>query len=291
MRAETLTNCFIHLRLNYQILLAPIFLWGYLLAGGEPDGRFWVAFLSLHVFLYGGTTAFNSYYDRDEGPVGGLEKPPSAQAALLPFSLAIQGVGAVLAAIVNLPYLAAYMAIFVLATAYSLPSIRLKGRPVAGLVVVGVGQGILAALAGWAAAQPAPATLDAFVWLGILAVALVTVGFYPVTQIYQIDEDLERGDLTFAAWAGPAKTFAFSVGVQAVAAILLAATIYSLFGFWQALLIGLFYAALLFSTVRWALRFDPSQVIANYRRVMRVNRIASYGFLGFLLLHLFVFPP
>lgn len=288
MRTETLTNCIVHLRLNYQILLAPIFLWGYLLGEGRPDARFWLAFLSLHLFLYGGTTAFNSYYDRDEGPIGGLEQPPPAHAALLPFSLAMQAAGAVLAAFVNLPFLAIYLTIFLMAAAYSWPGIRLKGRPVAGLLTVGVGQGILAALAGWIAAQPPGPYPGAVASFGIVAVTLVTVGFYPVTQIYQVEEDRARGDITFAVWAGPARTFAFSIAVQASAALLLFAVIRFLWGPWQALLVGLFYAALLAATIRWALHFDPSNVLGNYRRVMRINRISSFGFLGFLALHLFI---
>ncbi|MFN2203878.1 MAG: UbiA family prenyltransferase [Caldilineaceae bacterium] len=288
MNSQTIANCIIHLRLNYQILLAPIFVWGYLLAQGEPDARFWVAFLALHLFLYGGTTAFNSYYDRDEGPVGGLEKPPPAQAALLPFSLVMQAVGAVLAAFVNPAFLLIYLTIFVMASLYSLPGVRLKGRPILGLITVGVGQGVLAALAGWAAAQTPQTFPGLSASLGILAVALVTIGFYPITQIYQIEEDAARGDNTFAVWAGPARAFVFSIVVQAFAAILLAAVIYSVMGLWQALLVGLFYGALLVATIRWALQFDPANVLGNYRRVMRINRVTSLGFLAFLVLNLFI---
>ncbi|MCB0105940.1 MAG: UbiA prenyltransferase family protein [Caldilineaceae bacterium] len=288
MNTQTATNCLIHLRLHYQLLLAPIFLWGYFLAGGYPDSRFWLAFVAFHLFLYGGLTAYNSYYDRDEGPVGGLEKPPPATAILLPFSLTMQFIGAAVAALVNRPFLLIYLVIFGLATAYSHPAIRLKGRPLWGLLVVGLGQGILAALGGWAVAEPTFGALELRAWLGIVAVTLVTVGFYPITQIYQIEEDLARGDLTFAAWAGPTRTFIFAVTMQALAAFLLVAVIDSLLGLWQAVVVGLFYSALLAATIHWALHFEPAHVIANFRRVMRMNQITSLGFLGFLVLHLFI---
>jgi len=87
-------DLFIHLRLHFQLLLAPIFLWGFTLSETAIDLRFWLGFVAFHLCLYGGTTAFNSYYDRDEGPVGGLENPPPAHEALLPFSLILQGIGA-----------------------------------------------------------------------------------------------------------------------------------------------------------------------------------------------------
>ena len=65
-----------HLRLSFQLTLAPIFLWGALLSGGALDWHLVAAFFSLHLFLYPAATAFNSAYDKDEGPIGGLEAPP-----------------------------------------------------------------------------------------------------------------------------------------------------------------------------------------------------------------------
>jgi 1,4-dihydroxy-2-naphthoate octaprenyltransferase len=177
----------IHLRLHFQVLLAPIFLWGYFLAGGLLTGQFWLAFVAFHIFLYGGTTAFNSYYDRDEGPVGGLAKPPPVVQALLPFSLIVQAIGAVLAFTVNLVFGLIYLIIFAMGFAYSHPRLRWKSRPLAGLLTVAVGQGVLAGLGGWAAANPKLSAFSPLAWLGLLAAALITVGFYPLTQIYQPD--------------------------------------------------------------------------------------------------------
>jgi len=44
----------IHLRLPFQLLLAPVFLWGWLVAGGGWSPRLGLAFITFHVFLYGG---------------------------------------------------------------------------------------------------------------------------------------------------------------------------------------------------------------------------------------------
>ena len=41
-----------HLRLNFNLFLSPIFLWGVLLAGGGlVDIRVWFGYLALHLFL------------------------------------------------------------------------------------------------------------------------------------------------------------------------------------------------------------------------------------------------
>lgn len=282
-----MADLLVHLRLNYQLLLAPIYLWGYFLAGGQPDGDFWLAFLAFHVCLYGGITAYNSYYDRDEGPVGGLVKPPPVSQALLPFSLAIQGVGMLLAARVNFSFLAIYLAIFVMGIAYSHPAIRWKSRPLAGLATVAVGQGVLASLGGWVTVRPDLLSLDGVAWLGVLAVTFITAGFYPLTQIYQIDEDRARGDCTFAVWAGPRGAFALALVCQGMAAVLLVVLLARLLSPLEALLVGLFYGLLLVAIAQWARTFDGSHALGNYRRVMNLNQLSSYGFLAFIGLHVF----
>lgn len=285
-RLTLIKELLIHLRLHYQLLLAPIFLWGYFLAGARPDLDFWLAFVAFHLFLYGGMTAFNSYYDRDEGPVGGLIKPPPVRPELLYFSLIVQSLGMILAALVNLSFLLIYVTLFGLGIAYSLPGIRLKGQALAGLVTVGLGQGVLASLGGWVAAKPNVTLLEAVDWLGILAVTLITAGFYPLTQIYQIDEDRARGDLTFAAWAGPRGTFFFAITIQGVAILLLAYVMNRLLGPPQALIVAIFYGFLLAAMIHWAYSFDRARVLYNYRRVMIINGLTSLGFAGFLAIHL-----
>jgi 1,4-dihydroxy-2-naphthoate octaprenyltransferase len=276
----------IHLRLHFQILLAPIFLWGFFLAGGRPNLTFWIAFVAFHLCLYGGTTAFNSYYDRDEGPVGGLEKPPPVVSALLPFSLILQGIGAVLAALVNLPFLVIYLIIFGMGAAYSHPRTRWKAHPLGGLATVALGQGVLASLGGWVVANPDLAAIDPLHWIGLIAASAITVGFYPLTQIYQIDEDLARGDLTFAAWVGPRGSFIYAILVLSVAALALLFVILRLLGPLNAGIVALFYGGLLVFIVHWALTYDPAQIIRNFRRVMRIYMLTSLGFIGFIGWHL-----
>jgi hypothetical protein len=118
-----------HLRLPFQLTLAPLFLWGFLLAEGQLGVRPVLAFASLHLFLYPGITAFNSAYDRDEGPVAGMERPPPVPRRLLGFSLAVQALGAAAAALAGALFLLIYAAIAALAAAYSHPAMRWKANP------------------------------------------------------------------------------------------------------------------------------------------------------------------
>ncbi len=296
---ETLSSLLAHLRLHYQLLLAPVFLWGYLLSGSRLgavagqlriDGTwdFWIAFAAFHIFLYGGATAFNSYYDRDEGPIGGMRVPPPVIEPLLPFSLVVLGIGAGLAALVNPTFLAIYLAMLLMGLAYSHPSVRLKARPFIGLATVALGQGVLACLGGWAVDRPNLGTVDPIGWVGIAAATLVTVGFYPVTQAYQVEDDRARGDITFAVRAGPRRALAFSIAVQAVGAVLLAVAIADRMDVLRAALVVGFYAAILAMIALRAEAFGRLGVIEQYRRVMALNTLMSGGFLIFVLAHLFL---
>jgi hypothetical protein len=89
----------LHLRLHYQLFILS---GGYLLGGLIADEplwkQYWLQFLNVHVLLFGGATAFNSYWDRDEGPVGGLRNPPAMERWMRDLSLAMQAAGLLWAA-------------------------------------------------------------------------------------------------------------------------------------------------------------------------------------------------
>jgi 4-hydroxybenzoate polyprenyltransferase len=280
-------SAFVHLRLQFQLLLAPIFLWAWLLSGGGWSWRIAVAFVALHVFLYGGTTAFNSYFDRDRGPVGGLAKPPPVSSQLLPFSLAMKGIGGLLAWVVDPLFFWIYAAFVVLSLAYSHPRVRLKARPVLSVVVVGFGQGILAFLGAWVANRGELASvLSRDGILGVSAATLVVVGLYPLTQLFQVEEDRGRGDRTIAVAWGPHASFRLSLACLLAGGLLLALVVLLRFGAADALVVGLGLMVQLLAILWWARRYDPAPVMANYRRVMRLNASCSAGLALYLCFRL-----
>src|ERR687884_96016 len=267
MALHDLKTLFIHLRLHFQLLLAPVFLWGWLIAGGGFSMAVAIAFVAFHVFLYSGATAFNSYYDRDSGPVGGIERPPPVPASLLPLALFMQGIGWALAALVNLPFWLAYGAFVGLSTTYSHPRTRLKAHTLTSLLVVGSGQGVLAFVAAWAATRGEVASawsLDGV--LGATAAMALILALYPLTQLYQIEEDAARGDRTLAVAWGPAGCFRFSLTCTLVGGVTMLALLARRFGLVDATLVG-FGLVLQLLGIAWLARgFDSRAVVARYRR-------------------------
>ena len=287
MRRADLSSLVVHLRLHFQLLLAPVFLWGWLVAGGPPTPAVVTAFLALHVFLYSGATAFNSYYDRDIGPVGGLERPPPVPPALLPFSLLMQLIGWLLAAFVNVPFWLACGVFVALSTAYSHPRLRLKAHTLASLLVVGFGQGVLAFVAAWGATRGEIASawgVDGV--LGATAAVALILALYPLTQLYQIEEDAARGDRTLAVAWGPAGCFRFSLTCAVVGGVAMLAVIVRRFGLVDAMLVG-FGLVLQLVGIAWLARgFDSRAVVARYRRVMRLNALSAGALGAYLLVRL-----
>ena len=276
--SHALLTLLLHLRLPFQLLLAPIFLWGWLLAGGGLNGTLVLAFVSFHVFLYGGATAFNSYYDRDVGPVGGMARPPKVVAALLPFSLAVKGIGWLLAGFVYLPFFLIYGAFATLSLAYSHPRVRLKAHPIGSLLVVGVGQGVLAFLGAWAASRGEIASVSS--WPGIggaLAATFLVLGLYPLTQLYQIEEDRARGDRSLAVVWGPPACFGWALVCQAAGGLTMLSVIASTYGWLEACLLGVGLLGQLVAVVVWARSFDARRLLWNYRRAMRLNTLVAGG--------------
>ncbi len=268
-----------HLRLHFNLLLSPIYLWGVLLGGGRLlDGRVWLGYLSIHLFLYGGTTAFNSYYDRDEGPVGGMLTPPGVSPGLLPFSLAVQALGLPLALLVGRGFTLAWILLFLVFAAYSHPWVRLKANPAGALAAIALGQGALGFALGWLAVAPARGLAQATGTTGMLSTALVVTGLYVVTQSYQTVEDRRRGDRTLPVLLGPQRALRLAVAALGAGGAVMLGWLAGRTGTGWVVALALFFLAVGGWLLAWAARFDEAQVAANYRTAMRLAAVTSGGF-------------
>ncbi len=275
------------LRLPFQLLLSPIFLWGVLLAGGTLNATLFISYLAFHLFGYAGGTALNSFYDRDTGPIGGLAHPPPPPPHLFAFSLVWQCIGFILVLGVNNIVASIYGIMFFMSLAYSHPRVRLKGKAMAALMTVMLGQGILPFYAGWATARgdlEGGFALNAIV--AALAATLIIGGMYPLTQIYQLDADAARGDLTAARFLGVTNSFRLAltcVSIGGAGAVYIAATQFSLL---EALGLTIFILALLVLLVRWRNHFAQQTVMQNFRMLMRLYAGVTLPFLVWILLEL-----
>ena len=286
----------VHLRLHWQIMLMPLFLWGFLMSAGPAAAslvtpRFWLVLFIVHVMFYGGSTALNSYYDRDEGPVGGLWHPPPVTHHLLYFSAGLQVLGLVLLLFISVPMFVLGLVMGAMSTAYSHPAVRLKARPWASLLAVSIFQGMGGAAAGWLFVQEDWRTLFSLrAGLVLLAAALTITGFYPLTQLYQREQDRKAGVISFAVHWG-AKVFPLAIACFLAAAALMAILTWQTFGAPAAVLAsgGLVLLAALVAV--WWHRFDDTRVRENYVWMVRLGFLMTAGFLGFIFWQLLQGAP
>lgn len=283
-----LKSLLVHLRLHYQLIfLSPLFAWGFALGGGSFSWRALLGFVAFHVFLYGGITAYNSYYDRDEGPVGGLRKPPAVTAPLLGFSIGVQLIGLALSVLVGWQLALLYAIVMLLSVAYSHPAFRWKARPLLSLVVVALGQGAIGFRAGWLCAAtpalPLSSSLDGL--LGLAAAVLLTTGFYPLSQLYQLDEDRARGDFTFSVVYGPEASFRFALACLVVGGACIVLVALRRFGLRDAMLAASAQLLLWWVVLRWHRRFRR-EVMVNFVTLHRLQFAVSVATLGYVSLRL-----
>jgi len=156
-------------------------------------GRWLLAMLAWGVLGNGGTLALNSAFDRDEGDIGYLENPPPVPSYLGLYAIASMLLGAVVAAFLGSDFLLVYAICVLLSILYSVPPVRLKARAGWDIILNSAGYGALTLYAGWVAGGGG---LSAPMARVVAAFFCFFVGFYPLTQIYQMGEDATRGDRT-----------------------------------------------------------------------------------------------
>ena len=246
----------LHLRPAEWPIMAAHTALGFILAvglrpafGGERLGTgLWALFLWV-VLLNGGTLAINSVFDKDEGDVGYLTAPPAPPPHLLGFSLALLAGGQLLAFTLPTAFVWAYAACFALSVAYSVPPLRLKAVGGVDWLINMWGFGTLTPYAGWAATgRP----LDPAHGLVLLAFCPLFAALYPLTQLYQFEEDRRRGDRTLALILGMRRSLAIAIGTTVLAFGLLAVAAGLRFArAWQWVALGIALAAWMWVLVPW----------------------------------------
>ena len=203
--------------------------------------------------LNGGTLAINSAFDRDEGDVGYLDAPPPVPRHLAAFSVALMAAGQVWSLVaLPLAFSVAYAICFAMSLLYSVPPFRLKAVAGADWLINMVGFGSLTPFAGWAATGTGLTTGAAWV---LASFCPLFAALYPLTQLYQLDEDRARGD----------RTLALVIGLRASLGVAIAAAFVAFAGFaraglvasigtpgWQALAVA--FVAWMVVLVPWLLR-------------------------------------
>jgi len=269
----------IHLRIPFSFFLMPFFVFA---ISQLADITWWKisgAFIAVHLFHNGASNAFNSYFDKDKGSIGGIENPPPVDKELYTVSLIFDVLAVALGYFVN-PYFAIMVFIIGLASkAYSHPLIRFKKYAVLGLLIVSFFQGFWTYFMVMVAQYGCtPSIFSAQNLCAGCICSLMLLGSYPMTQIYQHEEDASRGDHTFSLLLGVRGTFIWTMSIFTFAS--------SLF-FWYFLFYDTLTSAsafllvmspVVFFFLKWMIEswYDKSK--ANYKSTMKLNLLSAICF-------------
>jgi 1,4-dihydroxy-2-naphthoate octaprenyltransferase len=264
------------MRIPFSVYLMPIFWFALSTQQGFAPARAVAVFLILHFLVYPASNGYNSYFDRDEGSIGGLKHPPRVTRSLFWLVVIFDGLALLAAAGLNASFAGGILLYLLVSKAYSYDKIRLKKYPFLSTLVVVIFQGAFTYLlvqVGLGLDRRAMLQPENLVFAGVSSLFLC--GSYPLTQIYQHGEDARRGDRTLSLLLGIRGTLLFA------AASLLLATALLLDAYRQQQQIRNIYIFLVCTApvvvffITWFMKIQKDRREANFENTMRMNKISS----------------
>lgn len=271
------------LRFHFSFFLMPV----YFFALSQVKIINWrdamLAFLILHLMVYPASNGYNSYMDRDTSPIGGLKNPMEPTPQLFFVTVVLDSLAIVLSFLIS-PVFAIGIFLYILASRlYSFRGVRLKKYPVTGYLTVIIFQGAITFLLVYHASD-ANHTVHIPV-LAMIASSLLIGGFYPLTQIYQHEEDYKDGVITISYLLGYKGTFIFTGIIYAFAFITLGWYFYLKSELFNFFILQIFMLPILIFFFIWFAKVLKNDEQANFKNTMQMNILASvFSNLGFITL-------
>jgi len=210
------------LRIPFSINLLPIFLFAIYTADQISWWKLALIFIVIHFIFYPASNAYNSFMDRDTGAIAGIEKPPKPTQQLYYASIVLDLLGLLISAFISMPFLVINLLLVLLSRAYSWRGIRIKKYALAGFVMVALAQGGASFLNMYMGMNEVGIdAISSGVWRNTIVASLFVAAIYPITQIYQHEEDESNGDMTISRLLGIRGTFLFSGFIFILANVLL----------------------------------------------------------------------
>jgi 1,4-dihydroxy-2-naphthoate polyprenyltransferase len=261
------------LRLPFSIFLSPIYFFALSQLPHIHWGKAILVFFILHFLVYPASNGYNSYMDRDTGSIGGLEYPPLPSRQLYLLTIVLDITAILLGFMVD-PLFGLMMPLYIGASkAYSYRGIRLKKFPILGYLTVIIFQG---ALTFWLVYYGSNADDTITVpWQGMVICALLIGGFYPLTQIYQHQQDLDDGIVTISYKLGYSGTFIFCAIIYLFAWVFMAQFFIAKQEKDKLLLVSIFFLPVIVYFIKWFAAVRKDNKAANFKNTMKMNWIAA----------------
>lgn len=280
-------NILLHLRLPFSYFLIPVFIFGMAQSVHIDIFNSIILFISLHFFIYPASNAYNSYMDKDIGSIGGLKNPPPVSKGVYLASIFLDVIGLLIVAMIHIKMILLIIVYISVSKAYSWRKIRLKKYSITGWLAVIIFQG------GYTFLLVSMACENNFTlsWLtrqkieGMLLTTMLIGAYYPLTQIYQHDEDSQRGDFTISYRLGIKGTFIFSAIMFLISFVVAYNYFNKYFDSYQFYIFGLCLIPAIFYFLYWFIKTIENIKEADFTHTMRMTFLSSTCLLiSFLIL-------
>ncbi|MEO8112022.1 MAG: UbiA family prenyltransferase [Ginsengibacter sp.] len=284
-----LRSTFQLLRFHFSFFLMPV----YWFALSQVSDINWadamLIFFVLHLLVYPASNGYNSYMDRDTSPIGGLEKPMQPTKQLFYVTIVLDCLSVLLSLLISYIFAVGILLYILASRAYSYRKIRLKKYPVIGYLTVIIFQGAVTFFLVFHGSNQQH-TIHVPV-IAMVASSLLIGGFYPLTQIYQHEEDVKDGVYTISYKLGYKGTFIFTGIIYAFAFCMLGLQFFLILEWTRFFILQTFMLPVLVYFFIWFGKVLKNKKEANFKNTMRMNLLASVctnlGFITLLILHLF----
>ncbi|QHT65596.1 UbiA family prenyltransferase [Rhodocytophaga rosea] len=276
----------LHLRIPFFFYLMPVFLFAWSISPQPELWRVLLAFFIVHFLLYPASNGYNSYYDKDEESIGGLEDPPPVSKELLYVSLLLDGIAMLLGIFLGGWFVLGLFIYGLVSKAYSDERIRLKKYAILSWFLAGTFQGAFTFLMVYQGINQTPVEelFQARILIPAGLTTFLLMGSYPMTQVYQHAEDARRGDMTLSRLLGIRGTFIFTAIVFMSS---VAGYFYYFYTYYAPFHFLLFVVCLspgLVFFLLWFYRVLKNNSAANFRSTMRLNQLTATGMNAFFVL-------
>jgi len=276
-----------HLRIPFSLYLMPVFAFAACQYPFTDIKTLVLSFLAIHLFLYPADNGYNSWFERRTGRYASLRNMAPVPPGLLLVSIVFDIIGLLVAMLVSWQFALMMLIYGVVSKAFSVPGIRLKKYGFFALFIVAVFQGGFAYLMSYLALHHLNFNQlnEPKILIPALLCAVMILGFYPLTHIYQHNADSEHGDRTASMILGVNGTFIFCAIVFLIGnfGFYFYFTNYYhkvvYFSLFQVFLSPLFAFFLLWY---YAYLVNGSEE-ANYRNSMIVNKLAALCLMAFFI--------
>ncbi|MEM8523339.1 MAG: UbiA family prenyltransferase [Bacteroidota bacterium] len=268
----------LHLRIPFSFFLLPIFLFAWAIQPEVSWSNFALVFIILHLLLYPASNVYNSYFDKDEESIGGLKRPPKVSREMYYYALLFDILAILFGGFfINFTFAIMLFVYGLASKAYSHPNIRLKKYAWWSWLIAGFFQGYFTFLMTYLGLHEVglKQLFAAEIQIPALLSSIMLWGSYPMTQIYQHQEDAKRGDQTLSLQLGILGTFHFVAIAFSIATLAYFLYFQQYFEATTAFIYIAYLSPVLFFFGYWYWQTRKDRTAANFSNTMRLNLISA----------------